>query len=61
MLQAFKITPKNIIFAGPLDYFSSLQLEKNAKLILTDSGGVQEEACIYLVSLYETTPRGKRQ
>jgi UDP-N-acetylglucosamine 2-epimerase (non-hydrolysing) len=39
MLHVFKITPRNIIFAGPLDYFSFLQLEKNAKLILTDSGG----------------------
>lgn len=29
-----------------LDYFSFLQLESNAKLVLTDSGGVQEETCI---------------
>jgi UDP-N-acetylglucosamine 2-epimerase (non-hydrolysing) len=30
----------------PVDFFSFLQLESNARLILTDSGGVQEEACI---------------
>ncbi len=43
MLLEFNITSRNIKFVGPLDYFSFLQLEKNAKLILTDSGGVQEE------------------
>ena len=33
----------------PLDYFTFLQLENNATLTLTDSGGVQEEACILKV------------
>ncbi len=46
MLKRFNIMCKNTKFVKPLDYFSFLQLEKNAKLILTDSGGVQEEACI---------------
>lgn len=30
----------------PLDYMSFLHVENNAKLVLTDSGGVQEETCI---------------
>ncbi len=30
----------------PVDYFGFLKLERDAELILTDSGGVQEEACI---------------
>jgi len=32
----------------PLDYLSFLQLESRARLVLTDSGGVQEETCVTL-------------
>ena len=35
--------------ANPLDYNDFIDLERNATLILTDSGGVQEEACILKV------------
>ena len=49
---------KNIYLLKPLDYPNLVYLMKNAKLILTDSGGIQEEAptfaCPTLVMRYET-------
>ena len=48
----------NIYLLSPLDYPNLVYLMKNAKLILTDSGGIQEEApsfaCPTLVMRYET-------
>ena len=49
---------ENIKLLSPLDYPNLVYLMKNAKLILTDSGGIQEEApsfgCPTLVMRYET-------
>ena len=49
---------KNIKLLTPLDYPNLVYLMKNAKLILTDSGGIQEEApsfaCPTIVLRYET-------
>lgn len=36
--------PKNLIFLEPLDYVSNIKLMAKSKLILSDSGGIQEEA-----------------
>jgi UDP-N-acetylglucosamine 2-epimerase (non-hydrolysing) len=49
-LNLFKLTfPKGIIDTEPVGFLEMLQLEKHALLILTDSGGIQEEACILQV------------
>jgi UDP-N-acetylglucosamine 2-epimerase (non-hydrolysing) len=41
-----KTVPKHIKLIEPIGYLDFLQLENNARLIVTDSGGIQEEACI---------------
>jgi len=45
-MREFKLKADGIKLVKPLDFFSFLQLEENAKVVLTDSGGVQEETCI---------------
>ncbi len=41
------ITDQNIHIIPPASYFEMITLEKNAKMILTDSGGVQKEAYFF--------------
>jgi len=45
-LKVFMLEANGVRIVEPLDYLSFLQVESNAKLVFTDSGGVQEEACI---------------
>ena len=59
-LEMFGLVTKGLMLVEPLDYLSFLQLESKAKLVLTDSGGVQEETCILgvpCVTLRDNTER----
>ena len=60
MLSSFGISPEGIRIIPPVGFFEFLQLEANARLVLTDSGGVQEETCILgvpCVTIRENTER----
>ena len=59
-IAEFNLEPENIRLIDPVDFLSFLQLENDACLVLTDSGGVQEEACILkipCVTLRDNTER----
>jgi UDP-N-acetylglucosamine 2-epimerase (non-hydrolysing) len=59
-MKEFGLEPEGLRLVEPLDYLAFLQLESNAALVLTDSGGVQEETCVLgvpCVTLRDNTER----
>lgn len=51
---------KNIIYSEPFGFFNFIMLEKNAAFVLTDSGTVQEECCIFqtpTITIRDSTER----
>ena len=61
MLKKFKLKmPKSVSVITPTGFLDFLWLEANAALVMTDSGGVQEETCILkvpCVTLRDNTER----
>ncbi|MBA4388804.1 MAG: UDP-N-acetylglucosamine 2-epimerase (non-hydrolyzing) [Verrucomicrobia bacterium] len=50
-LEAFGLWPavlrsRNLVLVQPLDYLDMLKLNTQAKVMITDSGGLQEECCV---------------
>jgi len=59
-MNRFNLEPKKLSLIEPTDYLGFLQLESNARLVFTDSGGIQEEACVLripCVTLRDNTER----
>lgn len=60
-LARFSLTlPEDVVIMDPVGYRAMIWLQQNARMILTDSGGIQEEACILgtpCVTLRDTTER----
>ena len=60
MVETFGLSLEGITVLPPQGYLEFLQLEENAFVILTDSGGLQEEGCILgtpCVTLRDNTER----
>jgi UDP-N-acetylglucosamine 2-epimerase (non-hydrolysing) len=60
MIASFNLTLKGIQMIKPLGFLEFLQIESQARLALTDSGGVQEETCILnvpCVTIRDSTER----
>jgi len=56
----FNLKAPGLTMIEPVNYFDILQLESSARLVLTDSGGIQEETCIIgvpCVTLRDNTER----
>jgi UDP-N-acetylglucosamine 2-epimerase (non-hydrolysing) len=60
MMREFSLSAEGILFVKPVGYLEFLRLEAGGRLVLTDSGGLQEESCILgvpCVTLRENTER----
>ncbi len=56
----YKEKLQKVLMTKPLGYKSFIELEKNAKFVLTDSGGVQEETTYFRVPCLTLRPNTER-
>lgn len=59
-IELFGLDTSGLTLVDPLDYLGFLLLESSAMLVLSDSGGIQEEACVLgvpCVTLRDNTER----
>lgn len=59
-LDEFNIDTCDIEVTEPIGFFNFVALEKNARLVITDSGTVQEECCIFdvpTITIRDSTER----
>jgi UDP-N-acetylglucosamine 2-epimerase (non-hydrolysing) len=60
-MSAFSISlPSSFLELPPVSFLELLWLEKNSELIFTDSGGIQEEACILQKKCLTLRPNTER-
>ena len=63
MLSEFNIAPRPdswLLLLEPLGYHDSISLAENARLVLTDSGGLQEEATVFHTPCLTLRPNTER-
>jgi UDP-N-acetylglucosamine 2-epimerase (non-hydrolysing) len=63
MLAEFKLMPRSnnrLLVLEPLGYHASLCLTENARAVLTDSGGLQEEATFFRTPCLTLRPNTER-
>jgi UDP-N-acetylglucosamine 2-epimerase (non-hydrolysing) len=60
-LKKLNLSPEGSLkIVSPLDYLDFLKLQSNAKVIVTDSGGIQEEASILEIPCLTVRPNTER-
>jgi UDP-N-acetylglucosamine 2-epimerase (non-hydrolysing) len=63
MLMEFRLMPRpadRLLLLEPLGYHTSLCLTENARAVLTDSGGLQEEATFFRTPCLTLRPNTER-
>jgi UDP-N-acetylglucosamine 2-epimerase (non-hydrolysing) len=59
-MEKLNLQSKNIIVSEPFGFFDFINLEKNSKMAISDSGTVQEEMCIFnipTITIRDSTER----